>query len=174
MFFMYGQSGAAARKTSNTMNRRLILFAPLLCCCLSLMAEHIVVYPRTGVEMAQDVATIGKWVFVGNMMLLTDHEGHMLGYEYLDEIIKITFEDRSPEVPTATRDAEPNTVIVYPNPTHETLCVQGVPDNATLRIYSAVGQLVSTTQGTQIDVSHLPCGTYLLQIGTQVMRFIKE
>ena len=50
----------------------------------------------------------------------------------------------------------------------------GVPDDATLRVYSIDGELLATAQGTQIDVNHLPNGTYLLQIGTQVMRFIKE
>ena len=161
------------KQNINTMNKRFILFAPLLC-CLSLMAEHIVVQPRTGAELAEDVAVIGKWVFVGNTMLLLDHQGEMLGYESLNNIIKITFEERGPVIPTSTDGAQPNTVIVYPNPTHEILCVQGIPDDAILRIYTAAGQLVATAQGTQINVSHLPCGTYLLQIGTQVMRFIKE
>lgn len=155
------------------MSKRFVLFAPLLC-CLSLMEEHIVVQPRTGAELAEDVAVIGKWVFVGNTMLLLDHQGEMLGYESLNNIIKITFEERGPVIPTSTGGMEPNAVIVYPNPTHEILCVQGVPDDAALRIYSAAGQLVATAQGTQINVIHLPCGTYLLQIGTQVMRFIKE
>ena len=91
----------------------------------------------------------------------------------MENIIKITFSNTQP-IPTATDDAQPNTVIVYPNPTHEVLCVQGIPDDATLRVYSTTGQLLTTAQGTQINVSQLPQGTYLLQIGTQVMRFIKE
>lgn len=174
MFFYHWAGEVPPPKQNiNTMKRRFILFVCLLC-CLPLLAEHIVVQPRTGAEMAEDVATIGKWVFVGNTMLLLDYDGEMLGYESLNNIIKITFEERGPVIPTSTDGAQPNAVIVYPNPTHEILCVQGVPDDATLRIYSAAGQLVATAQGTQINVGYLPNGTYLLQIGTQVLRFIKE
>ena len=153
------------------MNKRLFVFVPLLC-AVSMMAEHIIVQPRSGADLAEDIAVVGKWSFVGNMMLLIDHQGDMLGYEKLNNITRITFEERAP-IPTST-ETPPNTVIVYPNPTHEILCVQGVSNDATLRIYSAAGQLVATAQGTQIVVGHLPCGTYLLQIGTQVMRFVKE
>ena len=52
--------------------------------------------------------------------------------------------------------------------------MQGMPDDTTLRVYSTTGQLLITAEGTQINVSHLPQGTYLLQLGTQVMRFVKE
>ena len=90
-----------------------------------------------------------------------------------ENIIKITFSETSP-VPTSIDGARSGTVIVYPNPTHEMLCVQGVPDDITLRVYSTTGQLLTTAQGTKIDVSHLPQGTYLLQLGTQVIRFMKE
>ena len=155
------------------MNKRFILFVCLLC-SFPLMADHLTVEHRYfGADRTEDIAAIGKWVFVDDRIRLIDHKGYLLGEEYMENIIKITFSN-TPPVPTATDDAQPGTVIVYPNPTHEVLCVHGAPADATLRIYSTAGQLLATAQGTQINVSHLPCGTYLLQIGTQVMRFIKE
>ena len=171
-------------KHSNTMNKRFILFACLLC-SFPLMADRLVVEHRdASADYKEDIAAIGKWVFVNNRIQLLDHEGYLLGEEYMENIVKITFSETSP-VPTSTDEAllaqpdtqpgtQPGTVIVYPNPTHEMLCVQGVPDDTTLRVYSTTGQLLTTAQGTQINVGHLPCGTYLLQIGTQVLRFIKE
>jgi hypothetical protein len=36
------------------------------------------------------------------------------------------------------------------------------------------GRLLVTENGTQINVSSLPIGTYLLQVGTHVVRFIKQ
>mgnify|MGYP002521356641 FL=1 len=138
------------------------------------MADRLVVEHRdASADCTEDIAAIGKWVFVNNRIQLLDHNGYLLGEEYMENIIKITFSETSP-VPTSTDEAQSGTVIVYPNPTHEMLCVQGVPDDITLRVYSTTGQLLTTAQGTQINVGHLPCGTYLLQIGTQVLRFIKE
>ena len=152
---------------------RCCLFMALLC-ATTVRADKLVVEHRYfGADRMEDIAAIGKWVFVDDRIQLIDHEGYLLGEEYMENIIKITFSNTQP-IPTATDDAQPNTVIVYPNPTHEVLCVQGIPDDATLRVYSTTGQLLTTAQGTQINVSQLPQGTYLLQIGTQVMRFIKE
>ena len=171
-------------KHSNTMNKRFILFACLLC-SFPLIADRLTVQHRdASADCTEDIAAIGKWVFVNNRIQLLDHNGYLLGEEYMENIVKITFSETSP-VPTSTDEAllaqpdtqpgtQPGTVIVYPNPTHEMLCVQGVPDDITLRVYSTTGQLLTTAQGTQINVGHLPCGTYLLQIGTQVLRFIKE
>ena len=156
------------------MNKRFILFVCLLC-SFPLMADRLVVEHRdASADYKEDIAAIGKWVFVDDRVQLLDHNGYLLGEEYMENIIKITFSETSP-VPTSTDEAQPaGTVIVYPNPTHEMLCVQGVPDDITLRVYSTTGQLLTTAQGTKIDVSHLPQGTYLLQLGAQVIRFIKE
>ena len=160
-------------KHSNTMNKRFILFACLLC-SFPLIADRLTVQHRdASADCTEDIAAIGKWVFVNNRIQLLDHNGYLLGEEYMENIIKITFSETSP-VPTSTDEAQSSTVIVYPNPTHEMLCVQGVPDDITLRVYSTTGQLLTTAQGTKIDVSHLPQGTYLLQLGTQVIRFMKE
>jgi hypothetical protein len=41
-------------------------------------------------------------------------------------------------------------------------------------VYDLQGRLLVQEEGTQVDVNHLAEGTYLLQIGTQVVRFIKK
>lgn len=174
MFFVSsGSEVPLLTRTKHTMNKRLFLFVPLLCCLPAVADQLIVQHRYSGADRKEDIATIGKWVFVEDRVQLIDHQGNLLGEESMEDIIKITFSN-TPWFPTSTEEAPPNTVVVYPDPTHEILCVQGVPDDATLRVYSTAGQLVATAQGTQIAVGHLPCGTYLLQIGTQVMRFVKE
>ena len=153
--------------------KKVLLFLCLLC-GLPLMADRLTVQHRYfGDDRTEDIAAIGKWVFVDDRVRLLDHNGYLLGEEYMENIVKITFSN-TPPVPTSTDEVQQNTVIVYPNPTHEMLCVQGVPEDITLRVYSTTGQLLATAQGTQINVSHLPQGTYLLQIGVRVIRFIKE
>jgi myo-inositol-hexaphosphate 3-phosphohydrolase len=64
-------------------------------------------------------------------------------------------------------------VVVYPNPTQDILMIQGIEEQA-LRVFDLQGRLLKTENGTQMNVSNLAEGTYLLQVGTQVVRFIKN
>ena len=125
-FYVWVGRNRHPQKTSNTMNKRFILFVCLLC-SVPLMADRLIVEHRYfGADRIEDIAAIGKWIFMDDRIQLIDHEGYLLGEEYMENIIKITFSN-TPPVPTATDNAQPGTVIVYPNPTHEVLCVQGVP-----------------------------------------------
>ena len=47
--------------------------------------------------------------------------------------------------------------------------IQGA-ESQMLRVYNLQGTLLQTEWGNQIAVSHLPVGTYLLQIGTQEIK----
>ncbi len=155
------------------MKKKFILFVSLLC-SLPLIADRLTIHYYSGSERSENIATIGKMVFDGDEVQLFDYSGNLLGSaENMENIRKITFTEEAP-TPTATDNAQGNTLAVYPNPTHDVLCVQGVEDDATLRIYSTKGQLLTTAQGTQVSVSDLPAGTYLLQVGAQVIRFVKQ
>ena len=80
-----------------------------------------------------------------------------------------------PSVPTDDAVADTDSLyVVYPNPTQDMLHIQGATDTTPLRIYTMEGKLVTSTEGQTINVKSLTNGTYLLQIGTQVARFIKE
>lgn len=155
------------------MKKPLIVWVCLLC-GLPLMADRLTIEHRYfGADRTEDIAAIGKWVFADDRVQLLDHSGYLLGEEYMENVRRITFTEEAP-TPTATDNAQSNTLCVYPNPMHDMLCVRGAGDNTTLRIYSVAGQLVTTAQGTQISVSDLPAGTYLLQVGVQVVRFTKQ
>ena len=55
-------------------------------------------------------------------------------------------------------------VKLYPNPTKDFIKIEGV-EVAEVQVYSALGQMVKTIQGTnEINVSDLPQGVYLLRI----------
>jgi hypothetical protein len=51
--------------------------------------------------------------------------------------------------------------------------IQGIEAQA-LRVYDLQGRLLIQEEGTQVNVNNLTNGTYLLQVGTQVVRFIKK
>jgi hypothetical protein len=138
---------------------------------MHILATNLVVERYAGAEMVQDIALIGKWVFVDTDLQLLDKQGNVLATEPLANVRKIVFANES--INTALEKVEQGTIVVYPNPSQDILYIQGIEEQ-TLRIFNMQGNMLQTTVGTQVSVSDLPVGTYLLQIGTQVIRFIKQ
>ncbi len=147
--------------------KKILLFFALIC-SLQMMAANLVVEHRSGADLLQDISLIGKWIYVGEDLQLLDKQGNVLATEPLANIKKITF-----SVPTATENVQTNAILVYPNPTQDVLMIQGI-EAQTLRVYDMQGRLLKVENGTQVSVGNLAEGTYLLQIGTQVVRFIKK
>ena len=143
----------------------------VICCSLQTMATNLVLEYRSGAEEMQDIATIGKLVFVEDSIRLLDKDGNILATESIANIKKIQFATNGTNADV--NDTDVHTIIVYPNPTQDVLMIQGAASQ-TLRVYNLQGSLLQTEWGNQIAVSYLPVGTYLLQIGTQVVRFIKK
>ena len=150
--------------------KRIFLFLAFVC-SMQMMALNLVVENRSGAEAAQDLAVIGKWVYEGDNLVLLDKEGNRLATEPLSDIKTITFAVSGPV--TDLENSNNHTILVYPNPTKGLLMIQGIESQA-LRVYDLQGRLLIQEEGTQVDVNHLANGTYLLQIGTQVVRFIKK
>jgi hypothetical protein len=65
-------------------------------------------------------------------------------------------------------------VCVFPNPVSNILNIQGVDEKASLSVYSLSGQCVLQDEGTEIDVTSLNQGTYILRINNQYVKFIKK
>ena len=135
------------------------------------MAANLVLSRSSGTQLLQDIAAIGKVVFVGDYLQLLAHDGTVLAQEPIAEVQQITFADGSES--TSVEGATASGIILYPNPTQDRLVVQGA-EGQTLRVYDLQGRLLKQTKGTEVQVEDLANGTYLLQIGTQVVRFIKQ
>lgn len=83
--------------------------------------------------------------------------------------------------PLSTLETAENTLIVYPNPTHNILHIDTQILLKSATIYSLTGQQVlssSLVNESMLNVSALPSGVYLLKIthkkGNQYVKFIKE
>ena len=151
------------------MRQKILVLALAVLCSMPILATNLVIERYAGAEMVQDIALIGKWVFMDTNLQLLDKEGNVLATEPLANVRKIVFSDEF----TALDNVEKGSIVVYPNPTQDVLYIQGI-EAQILRIFNMQGNMLQTTEGTQVSVSHLPTGTYLLQIGTQVVRFIKQ
>ena len=146
----------------------------LLCvvmCAIQMMAINLQIEQQSGNRVLQDIAVIGKWVFEGDNLVLLDKEGNILATEAIYNIRKIVFA----EADDTSLDNMSNQPIIriYPNPTHDVLIVEGVAEQQ-LRVFDMQGRMLLNEVGNQVEVSQLADGTYLLQIGTQVVRFIKQ
>ena len=135
------------------------------------MATSLVLLQTDGSQQLQDIAKIGKWVFTEENLQLIDKDGNVLATEPIAEVKKIIFSISNSE--TTTENIAINSIIIYPNPTQDILHITGVTPQ-TLRVFDLQGRLLIIDNSTQVNVSHLNTGTYLLQVGTQVIRFIKQ
>ena len=149
------------------MKNKFILICAIFC-SLQMIATDLVLLRSDGSQQLQDIATIGKWVYVGDDLQLLSHDGEVLAQEPVMNIRKIMFAES-----TSTENISANQILIYPNPTQDVLLINGI-EAQDLRVFDLQGRLLKTENGTQLNVSDLAEGTYLLQVGTQVVRFIKK
>lgn len=145
----------------------------VLLCSMQVMAKQtqLVVHMMDETLQIQSVALIGKWMFVDNQVQLISHDGSLLVQEPIESIRKITYVVSNE--PDAVENVMGEDIVVYPNPTHDVLMIRGI-EVQTLRVFDMQGQLLQMTEGTQVNVSELSVGSYLLQVGTQVVKFTKQ
>ncbi|MCL1938714.1 MAG: T9SS type A sorting domain-containing protein [Candidatus Azobacteroides sp.] len=71
-----------------------------------------------------------------------------------------------------------SSIFVFPNPVQTHLTIVGVDKNVKINLYDLKGTLLQSIfaqdNSTPMDVSSLQQGLYLLQIGEQVIKFIKQ
>jgi hypothetical protein len=98
-------------------------------------------------------------------MTVIDEDGN----EY-DGYLKILFAESA----TGVEEFDITSVYVYPNPVVNTLSIQGVDENTALEVYNLTGKSVLKDKGTELDVTSLTQGTYILRINNQYVKFIKK
>ena len=67
-----------------------------------------------------------------------------------------------------------SSIHVFPNPTEESIKVVGLSDGESVKIYNLVGTLVLVSQSSEIYVSHLADGQYLVVVGNSIIKLIKR
>lgn len=67
-----------------------------------------------------------------------------------------------------------SSIHVFPNPTEETIKVVGLADGESVKVYNLVGTLVLVSQSSEINVSHLADGQYLVVVGNSIIKLIKR
>lgn len=98
-------------------------------------------------------------------MTVVDNDGNQFaGY------VKILFAESATDV----EELDITSVYIYPNPVVNTLSIQGVDENTSHEVYNLTGKSVLKNKGTELDVTSLTQGTYILRINNQYVKFIKK
>ena len=167
------------------MNHFKLLFAGVMCIFSTIpilrgqttseQSSMLTVSYLTGSEVQYALSTIGKLSFSTDSVFLISNSNEVLGREAKEKVRAIIFTSKTS---SSMSMADANTVHVFPNPTAAALQIVGIKANTPLRIYSTDGYLLYSTSAnegvTVLPVSQLQGGTYLLQINTQVVKFIKQ
>ena len=130
----------------------------------------------SGKDAEHALSIIGRIEIKDEVFRLISTDGEELASCDLYSVRKLTFGEAGS---TATDNQLANQLFVYPNPTQDQLFINGLNANESVRIYDLRGQLLSVTTANadgicQISVSSLPQGTYLLQVGIEIVKFIKQ
>ncbi|MCI7575590.1 MAG: T9SS type A sorting domain-containing protein [Bacteroidales bacterium] len=156
------------------MKNRIILLFLLVCPFLAKAEQGLTIVPLNGAEQTTLLSRIGKLRFHSDSLYLYAPDGTLLGESYVLDIKQIVFAD----VSTALDNTAAFSLRVYPNPAMDCLFLEGAEDADVARIFSIDGRLmeaVPLTDGSAaISVGNLPEGTWLLQVNTSLIKFIKQ
>ena len=160
----------AREKNQRIMRKRILSTLLLLGISSSLAWATLTIEWLNGTKQTEAISKIGKFVFTGDKMSLTDVNGNLLAESDIDDVRKIVF------VKEATKEITPQNeeeISVYPNPTSNILYINGLNKHEKVHLFDTNGKLVKSCQETELDMNDLSNGIYLLQIRTQVVKVIK-
>lgn len=137
-------------------------------------ASGLTVIGLDNTEQQFALSQIGKITFDAGTMYLYDHDNNLLGYNSIDQVGKIVVEEDGQE----SLDEVNGNVQIIMQPAQQSIIVKGLSGTQTIRVFNMAGNVLlsvtSQAEQTLIDVSGLNNGTYLLQAGAQVIKFIKQ
>lgn len=160
----------AREKNQRIMRKRILSTLLLLGISSSLAWATLTIEWLNGTKQTEAISKIGKIVFTGDKMSLTDVNGNLLAESEIDDVRKIVFVKEATIEITPQNEEE---ISVYPNPTSNILYINGLNKHEKVHLFDTNGKLVKSCQETELDMNDLSNGIYLLQIRTQVVKVIK-
>ncbi|MBO7316570.1 MAG: T9SS type A sorting domain-containing protein [Paludibacteraceae bacterium] len=131
-------------------------------------------------EYKEKVSAIARWEIDGanERFRLIGIDGTLLAERNLyDDIKQIVFYDDNGST-VELENVSDHSVTIFPNPTKEILHINGIKQGEVIRIFSLNGNVIvnekTENETLTLSVATLPNGIYLLQIGTEIVKFIKE
>lgn len=150
----------------------IVLGVALLSVSITSLADAPTMLLMSGTDAQYAISSIGRLTFSDGTMYLLDKQGQVLGSERIANVGRITFGAGSGQTRIGTTKKE-NAKI---QPTETGFKVDGLKDDAVIRVFSFGGQMLSATKSVEgtahVNTKTLATGAYLLQVNTQVVKFI--
>lgn len=159
------------------MKRGLLLVALLWGALLQMAAQstyvHLVITLNDGTEESYDMYGPSYMYFeAGEKLIITETVDGLTYVSYpLADIRKITCHEMEGTPENADLD-----IALSPNPAHDKLTFRNLQGTHTANIYALDGRLVKTfpvTENQSVDISELPTGLYLVNIGYCTFKMMK-
>lgn len=125
-----------------------------------------------GSEKKEQLEKLSKIVFQNGNIAFDYNSGETKDFGALSNTQKIVFSDG---VITTVDDQSSDAMVqVYPNPTAESISIVGKKDGEIVKIYNMLGNLVLSSQESEISVSSLADGSYIVVVGNSIIKLIKK
>lgn len=162
------------------MKNKFILICVIFCSLQMMAIPSLVVKPLIGQECITALESVGKLVYSGDSLYVYDKAQTLVFSDLLANVKHVRFSDEQPSTPTNVENTQGGSTVqvkAYPNPTQDILIVENAQGDV-LRLYTMGGQLLTAQPvengSTQVNMSELPAGNYLLLSGNQSFQVIKQ
>lgn len=169
------------------MRKTIISLAAMLAMSVGVMADEVpgvtVEYVDSGTSAyVQAISAIGRIEFTSGEAVIVFKDSQVENYSLgsISSINRISFgkvseENISDDVPSSTANVEQKIIVTaYPNPTADHVHVSGMAEGESLRLFTSDGRLAYVGTSPDIDLSGMPSGIYILQVGKEVVKIIKK
>ena len=157
------------------MNKKIFLLSLVLLVAGRLFATeelHLITLTADGTETPYVLTNVQKIVFENNSMTVNLKSG-----DDATNVMCIRFGLKEPGTGLENLKSE-SSIFIFPNPVKTSLTVTGAAKDAKINLLDLTGTLLQSIpaqeNSTQIDVSTLQQGIYLLQMGEKTVKFIKQ
>ena len=159
------------------MKRIFLLVALLFGVFLQMSAQntyvHLIITMNDGTEETYDMYSVSYMYFEsGDKLVITETVDGLSYVTYpLASIRKITCHEVEGTPENASLD-----ITLSPNPAHDKVTFRNIQGTQTAKIYALDGRMVKSlpiTEGQSVDITDLPTGLYLVNIGYCTFKMMK-
>ncbi len=144
----------------------------LTACCVAGAETILTVEYLDGKTAQKELAKVSRIVFDGSQNISLDlNDGNTKNLGNVSNVQKIVFADGEL---ASVDQTNATSVKIYPNPTTESISIEGLEQGQQVKIYSISGKLAQVSNESVINVSSLSNGEYIVVVGQTVAKLIKK
>jgi len=144
----------------------------LTACCVAGAETILTVEYLDGKTAQKELAKVSRIVFDGSQNISLDlNDGNTKDLGNVSNVQKIVFADGEL---ASVDQTNATSVKIYPNPTTESISIEGLEQGQQVKIYSISGKLAQVSNESVINVSSLSNGEYIVVVGQTVAKLIKK